>query len=80
MQPRKEPNLSYRLIRAVYPVFRLLFANQVVRADDLAWSMVEVVLRQTQERQGLVFENLIFENKDIRALVKSRTPLRNPVA
>jgi uncharacterized protein YbjT (DUF2867 family) len=79
VQPRKEPNLSYRLIRAVYPVFRLLFANQVVRADDLAWAMVEVVLRQTQERQGLVFENLIFENKDIRALVKSRTPLRNPV-
>jgi hypothetical protein len=29
VQPRKEPNFSYRLIRAVYPVFRLLFPNQV---------------------------------------------------
>src|SRR6202030_625499 len=40
VQPRKEPNFSYRLIRAVYPLFRLLFPNQVVRADDLAWAMV----------------------------------------
>src|SRR5580692_8606078 len=53
--PRKEPNFSYRLIRAVYPLFRLLFPNQVVRADDLAWAMVDVGLRETQERQGLVF-------------------------
>lgn len=30
VQPRKEPNFSYRLLRAVYPVFRLLFPNQVI--------------------------------------------------
>src|SRR6266568_6600275 len=57
VQPRSEPNFSYRLLRAVYPVFRVLFPNRVIRADDLAWAMVDVVLRQTQERQGLVFEN-----------------------
>jgi uncharacterized protein YbjT (DUF2867 family) len=51
VQPRKEPNFTYRLIRAVYPVFRLLFPNQVVRADDLAWAMVDVVLRETQEHR-----------------------------
>jgi len=72
VQPRKEPNLSYRLIRAVYPVFRLLFPNQVVRADDLAWAMVDVVLRETQEQQGL-----ILENRDIRAMVKLQTPPRD---
>ena len=66
VQARKEPNFSYRLIRAAYPVFRLLFPNQVVRADDLAWAMVDVVLRETQENQGLVLEN-----RDIRAMVKS---------
>jgi len=66
VQARKEPNFSYRLIRAVYPVFRLLFPNQVVRADDLAWAMVDVVLRETQEHQGLVLEN-----RDIRAMVES---------
>jgi uncharacterized protein YbjT (DUF2867 family) len=72
VQPRQEPNFSYQLIRALYPVFRLLFPNQVVRADDLGWAMVDVVLRQTQERQGLVFEN-----RDIRAMVKSRRPVRD---
>jgi uncharacterized protein YbjT (DUF2867 family) len=75
VQPRQEPNFSYRLIRALYPVFRLLFPNQVIRADDLGWAMVDVVLRQTQERQGLVFEN-----RDIRAMVKSQMPMRDHAA
>jgi uncharacterized protein YbjT (DUF2867 family) len=74
VEPRKEPNFSYRVLRAVYPVFRLLFPNQVIRADELAWAMVDVVLRQTQERQGLVFEN-----RDIRAMVESlHPPAGNP--
>jgi uncharacterized protein YbjT (DUF2867 family) len=66
VEPRNEPNFSYRLLRGVYPVFRLLFPNQVIRADDLARAMVEVVLRGTAERDGPVFEN-----RDIRAMVKS---------
>ena len=69
VEPRKEPNFSYRMLRAVYPVFQVLFPIQVIRADDLARAMVEVVLRQTQEREGLVFEN-----RDIRAMVRSQTP------
>ena len=69
VEPRKEPNFRYRMLRAVYPVFQMLFPNQVIRADDLARAMVDVVLRQTQEHQGLVFEN-----RDIRAMVKSQTP------
>jgi uncharacterized protein YbjT (DUF2867 family) len=32
VEPRKEPNVSYRLLRAIYPAFRLLFPNQVIRA------------------------------------------------
>jgi uncharacterized protein YbjT (DUF2867 family) len=75
VQPRQEPNFNYRLIRALYPVFRLLFPNQVIRADDLGWAMVDVVLRKTQERQGLVFEN-----RDIRAMVKSQMPVRDHAA
>jgi uncharacterized protein YbjT (DUF2867 family) len=75
VQPRQEPNFSYRLMRAIYPVFRLLFPNQVIRADDLGWAMVDVVLRQTQERQGLVFEN-----RDVRAMVKSQIPARDRTA
>jgi len=69
VEPRKEPNFSYRMLRAVYPVFQVLFPSQVIRDDDLARAMVDVVLRQTQEREGLVFEN-----RDIRAMVRSQTP------
>jgi uncharacterized protein YbjT (DUF2867 family) len=72
VKPRKEPNFNYRLIRAIYPVFRVLFPNRVIRVDDLARAMVDIVLRKTQERQGVVFEN-----RDIRSMVESRTPLTN---
>jgi uncharacterized protein YbjT (DUF2867 family) len=65
VEPRKEPNFSYRLFRAIYPMFRALFPNQVIRADDLARAMVDVAIRRTGERGGQVFEN-----RDIRALVK----------
>ena len=75
VQPRKEPTFSYWLLRAVYPMFRLLFPNQVVRADDLGWAMVDVVLRETLEHQGL-----ILENRDIRAIVKSRVSIGDRAA
>ena len=65
VEPRKEPNLGYRLLRAIYPAFRLLFPNQVIRADDLAHAMVNVLLRGAGTRGGPVYEN-----RDIRALVK----------
>ena len=55
VEPRKEPNLGYRVLRTVYPVFRTLFPDQVIPADDLARAMVQVVLSQNE--QGPVFEN-----------------------
>jgi len=64
VEPRKEPNFSYRLLRAFYPAFQMLFPNQVVRADDLARAMVDVAVRGTEKRQSLVLEN-----RDIRALL-----------
>ena len=76
VQPRKEPNFSYRLMHAFYPVFRLLFPNQVIRADDLAWAMVDVV---TRERQELVLGSLVLENRAIREMVKSHMPPSNRV-
>ena len=69
VEPRKEPNFTYRLLRGIYPAFRVLFPNQVIRADDLAWAMVDVVVSKTGQRPGLVLEN-----RDIRALVESRKP------
>jgi len=63
--PRKEPNLGYRLLRAVYPLFRMLFPSRVIRADDLARVMVDIAARGTKERTAQVFEN-----NDIRATVE----------
>jgi len=71
VEPRKEPNFSYRLLRAMYPAFRVLFPNQVIRADDLAHAMVEAAVRGTGQHHGPVFEN-----RDIRAMVESLHPKR----
>jgi uncharacterized protein YbjT (DUF2867 family) len=66
VEPRKEPNFTYRLLRTMYPVFRVVFPNQVIRADDLARAMVDVAVRETGEPRSLVLEN-----RDIRAMVES---------
>ena len=71
VEPRKEPNLSYRLLRTIYPAFRVLFPNQVIRADDLARAMVDVTLQGTGDQRRLVFEN-----REIRAMVESLHPPR----
>jgi uncharacterized protein YbjT (DUF2867 family) len=66
VEPRKEPNLSYRLLRWSYPAFRVLFPNLVIESDLLARAMVDVAVQRTGERQSI-----IFENRDIRALSAS---------
>ena len=66
IEPRQEPNFSYRLLRWLYPAFRLVFPNLVIRSDHLARAMVDVAVQTTDERQRLVFEN-----RDIKAMVRS---------
>ena len=66
VEPRAEPNFGYRLLRLIYPVFRIFLPNQVIRADDLAWAMVDVTQGATQRGTA------VFENKDIRAMVEWR--------
>ena len=66
VQPRREPNFSYRLLRAIYPAFRVLFPNQVIRADDLARTMVDVSVQGIGDGRTLVLEN-----RDIRRLALS---------
>src|SRR4029077_15939144 len=63
VERRKEPNLTYRLLRTIYPVFQVLFPNQVIRADDLAGAMVDVAVQGTDRGAK------VFENRDIRAMV-----------
>jgi uncharacterized protein YbjT (DUF2867 family) len=67
VEPRKEPNFSYRLLRTIYPAFRVLFPNQVIRADDLARAMVDAAVHGI----GSEHHAAVFENRDIRALVAS---------
>ena len=69
VEPRKEPNFTYRLLSAVYPVFRVLFPNQVIPADDLARAMVDVAVRRAGDSRTLVLEN-----RDIRAIVPTAYP------
>ena len=66
VEPRKEPNVSYRLLRMICPAFRLMFPNQVIRADDLAQAMVDVAVRDTSE-----LKSAVFQNRDITAMVAS---------
>jgi uncharacterized protein YbjT (DUF2867 family) len=64
VESRKEPNISYRLLRWIYPAFRAVFPRLVIRSDELGEAMVDVAIRRTAEH-----ESLIFENPDIQALV-----------
>jgi len=66
VEPRREPNLSYRLLHGIYPAFRVLFPNQVIRADDLGRAMVDLAISETGKSRSVVLEN-----RDIRAMVES---------
>jgi uncharacterized protein YbjT (DUF2867 family) len=66
VEPRKEPNFSYRLLRWIYPAFRAAFPSLVIRADDLARSMVDITIQGKDGHQSEVFEN-----SDILGLVES---------
>ena len=66
VKPRTEPNFGYRVLRSIYPAFRMLFPNQVIRADDLAQAMVDIAISANGEPGSL-----ILENRDIRARVET---------
>ena len=72
VEPRKEPNFSYWLLRAIYPVFRRLFPNQVIPADDLARAMVSAAVSGKRER-----ESVVLENREIRAIGRCHHPPAN---
>ena len=71
VKQREEPNFSYRLLRVIYPVFRMLFPNQVIPADDLARAMVNAAVSGKRER-----ESVVLENREIRAIASSTHPTR----
>jgi hypothetical protein len=52
VEAQKEPNFGYRPLRGIYPAFRVLFPNQVIRADDLARAKVYVAVRGTKNTEA----------------------------
>jgi hypothetical protein len=67
--PRRaaQGNFSYRLLRAIYSVFRLLSPNQVIPADQLGKAMVDVAVQENWKRAKLVLQN-----RDIRVQAERR--------
>lgn len=55
--PRKEPNLMYRIMRSMYPLFRLAGSNSSIKSTELAQAMFKVGLNGSDSE--------ILENKDI---------------
>lgn len=62
--PRDEPNLTYRLMRPLYPVVRRIYPNIGISSEDLARAMVYAGLEGTWGHGSPVLEN-----RDIRRLV-----------
>jgi uncharacterized protein YbjT (DUF2867 family) len=66
VEPRKEPTLSYRLLRTVYPAFRILFPGLSIQSDDLGRVMVNLSIQDNAPP-----ESRVLENRDIQALAQS---------
>jgi uncharacterized protein YbjT (DUF2867 family) len=55
--PRKEPNVMYRISRALYPLFRALGPNYSIQSTELARAMVKVGFNGAEKE--------VLENQDI---------------
>jgi hypothetical protein len=71
VEPRREPAVSYRLLRAVYPAFQALFPRLVIRSDDLGGAMVDISVQHVAKP-----ETVVLENRDIQAFVEQAKPYR----
>lgn len=60
---RDEPNLSYRVMRLLWPLLRPVFPNAGVSSEELARVMVTAGLEGTPGHNSP-----ILENRDIRSL------------
>jgi len=57
VEPRKEPNLMYGIMRSLYPILRLLGSNFSIKSTELGKVMLEIGLNGTDKK--------ILENKDL---------------
>jgi hypothetical protein len=65
VQPRREPNVSYRLLRAIYPAFRVLFPNPpaepLLHGIRVAWIGHSTTLIQTP-RLNIITDPILFDS------------------
>jgi hypothetical protein len=52
VKPRKEPNLGYRLLRAIYPVFRILFVRCLTRKTCCSFWLSAVLAGVDRRRKA----------------------------
>lgn len=65
VEPRKEPNLMYRIMRYLYPIIRLLGSNFSIKSTELAKAMYEIGLNGSDKK--------ILENKDLIHYLKEQS-------
>ncbi|MCA8913211.1 MAG: hypothetical protein KDB82_16040, partial [Planctomycetes bacterium] len=63
---RREPNFGYRLMRALWPVARLVYPNGGINSDALAHAMLNAALHGTPGHDAPVLEN-----RDIRRMASA---------
>ena len=63
VEPRKEPNVMYRISRALYPIIKLFGKNASIKSTELADAMFSVGMNGAPQE--------IIENKDILKLLNN---------
>ncbi|ASV31357.1 Rossmann-fold NAD(P)-binding domain-containing protein [Maribacter cobaltidurans] len=65
VEPRKEPNFMYSILRTLYPMLRLLGSNFSIKSTELAKAMYEIGINGTDKK--------ILENKDLIHFLKEQS-------
>ena len=65
VKERKEPNFSYRLMRYLYPLLKILGPNFSITSEELAKAMFETGFKSLPTE--------VFENAEILAVLEAMT-------
>ena len=57
VEPREEPNVMYRVSRALYPVLRRVMPRSVITSEHLGRAMLEAAVAGTPGHEEPVLEN-----------------------
>ena len=66
VEPRQEPNFSYRVMRGLYPLVSRIYPNIGVSSEQLAGTMIEVCLDKSAQPHPVVWENEAIRNFELK--------------